>query len=141
MKEYSDDPTRMHLARTFIGAFVGMFVLSFAGETWTIGFFTGWDSMTGIVCLSFIVKSAASVFIVALLDSILKNIGESFSVLVIYTYDVLAPWVSKSFDIATFLAVLVVVAACAAYVDAKVPIEKAANWDKAQKVKEAMGGK
>jgi len=69
------------------------------------------------------------------LDAILKNIGESISVLVIYAYDVLAPWVDKSFDVATFLAITVVVAACAAYVDSKAPIEKAAMWDKEQKEK------
>jgi len=139
MKVYADDPNYLHLARTFCGAGFGMTLLSFAGSTWQLGFFSGWDSVTPVVLTSFVVKSAASVYIVALLDSILKNIGESFSVLVIYTYDVLAPWVSKIFDTATFLAVLVVVAACAAYVDAKVPIEKAALYEKQMQVNAAMG--
>jgi len=75
-------------------------------------------------------------YIVALLDSILKNIAESFAVLVIYGYDVLAPWVNKSFDASTFMAVMVVVSACAAYIDAKATVEKAAKYDKAQ----AAGG-
>jgi len=138
MKVYSEDANYLHLARTFLGAGFGMTLLSFLGSTWKLGFFSGWDAVTPIVLTSFVVKSAASVYIVALLDSILKNIGESFSVLVIYTYDVVAPWVSKSFDIATFLAVLVVVAACAAYVDAKVPIEKAANYDKQMVINAAL---
>lgn len=139
MKVYSGDANYLHLARTFLGAGFGMTLLSFAGSTWQLGFFSGWDGLTGAVLTSFVVKSAASVYIVALLDSILKNIGESFSVLVIYTYDVLAPWVSKTFDVSTFLAVLVVVAACAAYVDAKVPIEKAALYDKQNAVSAAIG--
>merc|ERR1711972_1041009 len=104
--------------------------LSFTQDTWVKGFFSGWDAMTIAVTVSFIVKSVSTLYIVALLDSILKNIAVAFSVLVIYAYDVLA--VGKPFEIATFLSVLVVVAACAAYVDSKTPIEKAKKWDKSQ---------
>lgn len=135
IKVYKDDPAIVHLAQTWFGVALTSIALSFLGPTWTNGFFTGWDLRTGAVVVSFVVKSYSSMFIVALLDAILKNIGESLSVLVIYAYDVLAPWVDKSFDVATFLAVLVVVSACAAYVDAKAPIDKAAKWDEAQKEK------
>merc|ERR1712113_210841 len=100
------------------------------GDVWQNGFFNGWNAMTIAVTVSFIVKSVSTLYIVALLDSILKNIAEAFSVLVIYAYDVLC--MGKQFEIATFLSVLVVVAACAAYVDSKTPIEKAKKWDKIQ---------
>merc|ERR1711920_269067 len=106
-------------------------------DVWSKGFFSGWDVMTVAVTASFIIKSVSTLHIVALLDSILKNIAEAFSVLVIYAYDVLA--MGKAFEIATFLSVLVVVAACAAYVDSKTPIEKAKKWDKIQDGK-AVGG-
>merc|ERR1719159_2139400 len=132
MKLYKNDPTHVCIARTFVARAIAIVLLSFTQDVWVKGFFSGWDVMTVAVTGSFIIKSVSTLYIVALLDSILKNIAESFAVLVIYAYDILAPWVNKSFDVATFLSVLVVVAACAAYVDSKVPIEKAAKWDKHQ---------
>jgi hypothetical protein len=132
MKLYKNDPTHVCIARTFVARAIAILLLSCTQDIWVKGFFSGWDVMTIGVTISFIVKSVSTLYIVALLDSILKNIAESFAVLVIYAYDILAPWVDKSFDTATFLSVLVVVAACAAYVDSKTPIEKAAKYDKAQ---------
>mmetsp|Transcript_143434 Transcript_143434/g.275479 ORF Transcript_143434/g.275479 Transcript_143434/m.275479 type:complete len:356 (-) Transcript_143434:136-1203(-) len=134
IKAYKDDPPVVHLAQTWFGVVVSSVLLSFTSDVWLNGFFSGWDMRTGAVVVSFFVKSYSSLVIVALLDAILKNIGESLSVLVIYSYDVLAPWVDKTFDTATFLSVVVVVAACAAYVDSKAPIEKAALYDKSQQV-------
>jgi drug/metabolite transporter (DMT)-like permease len=130
MKEFKNDPTHVCIARTFVARAIAIVLLSFTQDTWVKGFFSGWDAMTIAVTASFIIKSVSTLYIVALLDSILKNIAEAFSVLVIYAYDVLA--IGKPFEIATFLSVLVVVAACAAYVDSKTPIEKAKKWDKIQ---------
>jgi drug/metabolite transporter (DMT)-like permease len=131
MKKFSEDPTHVCIARTFVARAVAIVALSFTQDIWQKGFFSGWDAMTIAVTASFIIKSVSTLYIVALLDSILKNIAEAFSVLVIYAWDVLA--MGKEFQVATFLSVLVVVAACAAYVDSKAPIEKAKKWDKAQK--------
>merc|ERR1712176_1389734 len=137
MKEFKSDPTHVCIARTFVARAIAIVLLSFTQPVWQNGFFSGWNAMTIAVTVSFIVKSVSTLYIVALLDSILKNIAEAFSVLVIYAYDVLA--MGKAFEIATFLSVLVVVAACAAYVDSKTPIEKAKKWDKSQEGKVAMG--
>jgi len=139
MKLYKNDPTHVCIARTFVARAVAILLLSLTQDIWQVGFFSGWDTMTIAVTASFIIKSVSTLYIVALLDSILKNIAEAFSVLVIYAYDIFAPWVSKSFDTATFLSVLVVVAACAAYVDSKTPVEKAAKWDKEQAKQGASG--
>lgn len=138
MKKFKDDPTHVCIARTFVARAVAIVLLSFTQDVWSKGFFSGWDAMTIAVTASFIVKSVSTLYIVALLDSILKNIAEAFSVLVIYAYDVLA--VGKPFEVATFLSVLVVVAACAAYVDSKTPIEKAKKWDKIEKAKTDPAG-
>jgi len=134
MKVYKDDPTHVQIARIYIARPVMIFLLSFASSSSGRGFFSGWDAMTIAVATSFVVKSVSSLYILSLLDSILKNVAEAFSVLVIYAFDVLAPWVDKSFDVATFLAVLVVVSACAAYIDSKVPLEKAALYDESLKL-------
>jgi hypothetical protein len=139
MKLYKNDPTHVCIARTFVARAIAIVLLSFTQDIWTKGFFSGWDVMTIGVTMSFIIKSVSTLYIVALLDSILKNIAESFAVLVIYGYDIMAPWVDKQFDTATFLSVLVVVAACAAYVDSKGPIEKAAKYDKQQAALAASG--
>jgi hypothetical protein len=130
MKEFKNDPTHVCIARTFVARAIAIVLLSFTQDTWVKGFFSGWNAMTIGVTASFIIKSVSTLYIVALLDSILKNIAEAFSVLVIYAFDVLA--MGKPFEIASFLSVLVVVSACAAYVDSKTPIEKAKKWDKAQ---------
>merc|ERR1719230_122704 len=130
MKEYKNDPTHVCIARTFVARAIAIVLLSFTEDVWVKGFFSGWSIMAVAVTISFIVKSVSTLYIVALLDSILKNVAEAFSVLVIYAYDVMAPWVNKQFEVATFLAVLVVVGACAAYVDSKSPIDKAAKYDK-----------
>lgn len=130
MKEFKNDPTHVCIARTFVSRAIAIIMLSFTQDVWTKGFFSGWNAMTIAVTASFIIKSVSTLYIVALLDSILKNIAEAFSVLVIYAWDVLA--MGKEFQIATFLSVLVVVSACAAYVDSKTPIEKAKKWDKSQ---------
>jgi len=132
MKVYKDDPTHVHIARFSVGASASSILMAFMGGTMKAGFFAGWDAMPYAVTVSFIVKNASSIYILSLLDSILKNIAESFAVLLIYTYDVSAPWVDKSFDAATFLAVMVVVASCAAYLDSKQIIEKAAAYDREQ---------
>jgi hypothetical protein len=141
MKVYSDDSTNVQIARIHVGRAVGIVVLSFFTPVYSNGFFEGWDGMTWAVTGAFIVKSVSSLYVVALLDSILKNIAESFAVLVIYGFDVLMPWVAKDFDVATFLAVLVVVCTCAAYVDSKEPIEKAAKYDMEEKIRKLGGGK
>merc|ERR1712176_512119 len=132
MKKYKKDPTHVCIARTFVARAICIVLLSFTQDVWSVGFFSGWDAMTIAVTGSFIVKSVSTLYIVALLDSILKNIAESFAILAIYGYDILAPWVSKEFDGATFMAVLVVVAACCAYIDSKATVEKASKYDKAK---------
>jgi len=141
MKVYSDDSTNVQIARIHVGRAVGIVVLSAFTPVYSNGFFEGWDGMTWAVTGAFIVKSVSSLYVVALLDSILKNIAESFAVLVIYGFDVLMPWVAKDFDVATFLAVLVVVCTCAAYVDSKEPIEKAAKYDMEEKIRKLGGGR
>mmetsp|Transcript_114299 Transcript_114299/g.180491 ORF Transcript_114299/g.180491 Transcript_114299/m.180491 type:complete len:235 (-) Transcript_114299:347-1051(-) len=134
MKVYKDDSTHVQVARIHVGRGLGILLFSFFTPVYSTGFFVGWDAMTWAVTGAFIVKSVSSLYVVSLLDSILKNIAESFAVLVIYGFDVLMPWVPKDFDVATFLAVLVVVCTCAAYVDSKVPIEKAAQYDQHEKL-------
>jgi len=144
MKKFKQDPTHVCIARSFIAWSITLLILSFIprfcsivkGEeikdVWSMGFLHGWDVMTVVTLISFVIKTVSTLYIVALLDSILKNIAESFAVLVIYGYDILAPWATKEFDPAAFMAVLVVVGACLAYIDSKAAVEKASKYDAIQ---------
>jgi len=129
MKKFKKDPTHVCLARTFFARAIVIFLLSLTQDVWTKGFFAGWDAMTVVVTTSFCVKSTSTIYIVALLDSMLKNIAESYAILVIYAFDVFTPWGGKEFDAATCMAVLVVVASCTAYLDSKATVDKAKKYD------------
>lgn len=136
-KVYKGDPTHVQIARIyFIRPFLIIIASILTGKM-NSDYFAGWTLATYALVVSYVIKAVSALYVVALLDSILKTIAESFAVLVIYMYDVLAPWQDKSFDVATFLSVIVVVAACASYVDSKETIQKAAQWDWEQLEKEA----
>jgi len=135
-KVYKGDPTHVQIARIYVFRPFLLILASWAFGKMDSNYFVGWDGVTYLLLVSFIIKAISSQYVVALLDAILKTIAESFAVLVIYLYDVLAPWQNKPFQLPTFLAVMVVVAACASYVDSKPTIEKAAQFDimKAEKI-------
>merc|ERR1711957_573392 len=129
MKKYSSDPTHVCIARTFVARALFIVLLSFTQRAskdenapflWAEGFssfFKGVNWMAAAVTCSFIIKSVSTIYIVALLDSILKNIAEAVSVLLIYGYDM--SWGGKTYYPSTMLAVFVVVASCAAYIDSR----------------------
>jgi len=64
------------------------------------------------------------------LDSVLKNIGEASAVLVIYLAQVILPSFEDTFQIPTFLSVMVVVLSVTAYVGSKSVVEKAQKYEK-----------
>lgn len=110
--------------------FVCSFFLSFIGTNiWEDGFFHGWNGIVFGVACSFFVKSVSTLYLVALLDSMLKNIGEALAVLVIYAWDVVdqrvlcatGPCTKKPFDVPSLLAVIVVVLIVVSYLDASMP--------------------
>jgi len=118
------------LVQTYLANF--LFITAFAScssNIWSRGFFDGWDGLTVAVTISFGVKASVSYTVVALLDAILKNIGECAAVLLIFFYDVLVPWVDFRFHMPTFLSVIVTILLIGAYMDAKKTVEKAQKWD------------
>merc|ERR1712193_318635 len=56
--------------------------------TWEQGLLHHWDLITVGVLVSFIVKSVISLYLLALLDALLKNIGEALAILFIYGYEI-----------------------------------------------------
>lgn len=117
--------TQTYLAR----AIVATLMSSLTPQIWSNGFFHNWDALTVAATASFCVKSSMSFTVVAILDSILKNIAECVAVLLIFFYDVFAPWVDFEFDLVSFLGVMVIILVIIAYVDSKELVEKARKYD------------
>jgi drug/metabolite transporter (DMT)-like permease len=125
-KQYSSDVTvPVQLVQMLFARMIVFGVLeSCTSDLWSKGFFDGWDVLTVGVLISFCVKGVFSYVILAVLDAILKNMAECVSVLMIYFYDVLSPFVEEKFDFPTFAAVMVVVLVILAYLDSKQMVEK-----------------
>merc|ERR1719499_1856132 len=131
MKDFKSEPIYMQLVQFKCAWCVTILVLSFLdGKTWQNGFFTGWNATTVGVLTSFTVKGWSTMYLLAILDSVLKNIGEAVSVLVIYFMQVFLPVFEDTFEVPKFLSVMVVILSVTAYVGCKSVVEKAAKYDK-----------
>merc|ERR1712050_725313 len=131
MKDFKSEPIYMQLVQFKCAWCVTILLLSFTdGKTWQNGFFTGWDATTVGVLTSFTVKGWSTMYLLAILDSVLKNIGEATAVLVIYAAQVILPSFDDQFEIPTFLSVMVVILSVTAYVGSKSVVDKAAKYDK-----------
>jgi len=141
MKDFKDEQIYVQIVQfkcswLFTLFFYTLVDIFFTNRTWNFtqrsGPFHGWDSSVLMVLASFISKCWLTMYLLALLDSVLKNIGEATSVLVILVLDV---YLFKSFEkqgeelVLNFLAVMVVTLSVAAYIDAKGVVEKARAWD------------
>jgi len=134
MKDYKSEPIYVQLVQFKCAWFLTIFALTFVdGKTWQQGFFTGWTAPVIGTFASFTVKGWSTLYLLAILDSVLKNIGEAVSVLVIYVMQVSLPAFDDTFEIPTFLSVMVVILSVTAYVGAKTVVEKAAKFDKQNK--------
>merc|ERR1712066_288522 len=132
MKDFKNEPIYMQLVQFKCSWFLTILVISFMdGKTWQNGFFTGWNGVTVGVLTSFTVKGWSTMYLLAILDSVLKNIGEASAVLVIYAAQVILPSFDDQFEIPTFLSVMVVTLSVTAYVGSKGVVEKAQKFDRA----------
>merc|ERR1711933_3023 len=130
MKDFKNEPIYMQLVQFKCAWFATILVISFLdGKTWQNGFFSGWNGVTVGVLTSFTVKGWSTMYLLAILDSALKNIGEATSVLVIYFMQVFLPVFEDQFEIPKFLSVMVVILSVTAYVGSKSVVEKAAKYD------------
>jgi len=135
-KDFKDVPTHVCVVQMGVPRLICTLLLSFTQPAdWQRGLFHGWDIITVGVAVSFIVKVVSTLYFVALLDSLLKNIGEALAVIVIYFWEtfpvIMDP--EKSFDMTSFLAVVVIVLTVGAYLDAKTVVDKANKFDASQK--------
>merc|ERR1719284_1228010 len=130
MKDFKNEPIYMQLVQFKCAWCLTILALSFMdGKTWQNGFFSGWNGVTVGVLTSFTVKGWSTMYLLAILDSVLKNIGEATSVLVIYFMQVFLPAFEDTFEIPKFLSVMVVILSVTAYVGSKSVVEKAIKYD------------
>lgn len=130
MKDFKDEPIYVQLVQFKCAWCMTILALTFAdGVTWQNGFFNGWDGVVVGVLASFTVKGWSTMYLLAILDSVLKNIGEATSVLVIYIAQVALPVFDDKFETPKFLKVMVVVLSVTAYVGSKSVVEKALKFD------------
>jgi hypothetical protein len=136
MRDFKDEPIHVQIVQFKFSWIVASFAMAYSdGKTFQTGFFNGWSGAVVMVWASFTMKNWCTNYILAILDSLLKNIGEAVAVLVIYLMQVALPVFDTTFELPTFLAVLIVILAVTSYINAKEPVEKAAKYDAAKDTK------
>merc|ERR1719263_1943127 len=129
MKDFKSLPFYVQLVQMKMAWTVTILLISFTGDTWSVGFFSGWTPAVYGVFASFTVKCWSTMAILSLLDSVLKNIGEASAVLVIYVMNVSLPYFPDVFEVSKFMSVMVVILSVTAYVGSKSVVEKANKLD------------
>jgi hypothetical protein len=139
MKEYKNTPVDIQLVQMGLARFIGSFCLSFIGTTiWEDGFFHGWNAMVVGVMFSFFVKSVSTLYLVKMLDSMLKNIGEALAIVVIFAWDVVdmrvLGWThditTAPFNFTALMGVILIVLIVGAFLQSKAVVDKSKKWDK-----------
>jgi len=129
MKQFGDEPFYLQLVQ-FKFAWLGT-VLMFSikdGDTWQNGFFHGWDWLTWGTLISFTIKGWSTMYFLRTMDSVLKNIGEAFAVLLVYLVHVFLPNFEEEFRFSTFLSVLLVVFSGTAYLHSNNKHQSQKTW-------------
>merc|ERR1712032_1781038 len=129
-KQFNDEPVYVQAVQLRCARFVTLvFLILMDGKTVQSGFFHGWDAFVGGVLLSFMLKAWSTLYLLSVLDSVLKSIGEAVAVLVIYLMEVTLPVFDASFELRSLLAVMVVIVSASAYIISKGVVEKAKKYD------------
>lgn len=133
MKDFKDIPIYIQLVQMKC-AWLPMTVVYtfFDGETWVQegGPMHGWNSAAVFVLISFTVKFWATMYLLAILDSVLKNIGEASSVIVTFFLSIFV-FHKSSFELPAFLMVLAVTLSVVSYIESKPVVDKAKKYDEA----------
>jgi len=133
MKDYKSEPIYMQLVQfKVIWAITLTVLMFFEANPVRDGLFYEWKPVTVAALVSFTVKGWSTMYLLAILDSMLKNIGEACSVLVIYFIVVFHASFDDEYENETFITVLVVFLSVVAYLAAKDVSTKADKYDRMQ---------
>lgn len=133
MKDYKDIPIYIQLVQMKVAWLPMTVVYTFMdGETWVQegGPMHGWNMAAVFILISFTVKFWATMYLLAILDSVLKNIGEASSVIVTFGLSI---WVfhKSTFQLPAFLMVMAVTLSVVSYIESKAVCDKAKKYDEA----------
>jgi len=137
MKDYKDVPIYVQLVQFKIAWLIMTVLFTFSddlffeGKTWTAGGpLKNFHGGAWLVLVSFTVRGWVSLCLLKILDSVLKNIGETASVMVTFMLQIYV-FHEKVFNLELFLMVLVVTLAVMSYIDSKAVVDKARKYDEA----------
>eukprot|EP00429_Kryptoperidinium_foliaceum_P011156 CAMPEP_0176003904 /NCGR_PEP_ID=MMETSP0120_2-20121206/1414_1 /TAXON_ID=160619 /ORGANISM="Kryptoperidinium foliaceum, Strain CCMP 1326" /LENGTH=405 /DNA_ID=CAMNT_0017336561 /DNA_START=22 /DNA_END=1236 /DNA_ORIENTATION=+ len=133
-KDYPNVPLYVQLVRFKPVWFLGLLLIAVirgdVQEHGVTGFFHDWQAITVCALVSFTVKCWISFSVLSILDSLAKNIGEAFSVLVTYFIVIFHASFDDVYENETFLTILLVFLSILAYLSAKKVVGKAETYDK-----------
>lgn len=133
MRDFKDEPIHVQIVQfkfSWICATTALCLTD--GKTFQNGLFHGWNGAVVAVWTSFTMKNWCTNYILAILDSLLKNIGEAVAVLVIYFMQVVMPVFDTKFELPIFLSVSIVILSVTTYINAKDVVDKAGKYDSAR---------
>merc|ERR1712139_619881 len=117
MRNFRDEPIHVQIVQFKFSWVLATLTMAYTdGKTFQNGFFNGWNGVVVGVWASFTLKNWCTNYILAILDSLLKNIGEAVAVLVIYLMQVILPVFDTQFETPIFLSVMIVILAVTSYV-------------------------
>lgn len=132
MRDFKDEPIHVQIVQFKFSWIIGSMLIALTdGKTFQNGFFNGWNGAVVGVWASFTIKNWCTNYILAILDSLLKNIGEAVAVLVIYFMQVALPIFDTQFELPIFLAVSIVILSVTTYINAGAVVDKAKKYDQA----------
>merc|ERR1712139_729872 len=130
MRNFRDEPIHVQICQFKFSWVIATLLMAFSdGKTFQNGFFSGWNGAVVGVFASFTLKNWCTNYILAILDSLLKNIGEAVAVLVIYLMQVVLPAFDTQFELPIFLSVMIVILSVTSYINSKEVVDKAAKYD------------
>mmetsp|Transcript_21857 Transcript_21857/g.50497 ORF Transcript_21857/g.50497 Transcript_21857/m.50497 type:complete len:160 (+) Transcript_21857:3-482(+) len=132
MKDYKSEPIYMQLVQfKVVWVLTLLALMSMDGSALSNGLLYNWTPITYGALVSFTVKGWSTMYLLAVLDSMLKNIGEACSVLVSYLFVVFSASFDDKYENETFICVMVVVLSVTAYLLSKDAQQKADKYDMA----------
>lgn len=133
LKGFSEMSTSAKLSQMSFARIIASILLQLLAEHSTEPYFHDFDFFTWVVVVSFLAKSLLTLYLLKMLDSIQKNIGEALACIVIFFGNILTG--ASQFDLCAFLLALLVVILVRIY--GMAPKNKAAE---APRVEAAQGG-
>lgn len=137
MKDFNSEPIYMQLVQFKPAWLLTLWAITAIPPSDALqkGLFHDWNGATVAALFSFTIKGWTTLYLVAILDSMQKNIGEALTVLTCYFVAVFHPHFDDEYETETFITIVVVFLSVVAYLLAKQVVTKAEKYDRQQAAK------